>query len=175
MPDVPAVPEPTTPSAPLPPDSRRGRTQRRWVVVCWLGAAAAALLAVEGTINLVLGGSIEIVNWVPLIAGTGAAIWAASIATRLRRLGASDLWFIKGTTTARTICLGWLGVVTSIPVGAVVSVIAGLETDQVVQPIAGVIGTLGVVAIVAMIGPGYTGYREAVHATTGNAWREDEA
>ena len=25
-----------------------------------------------------------------------------------------------------------------------------------------------------MIGPGYTGYREAVHATTGNAWREDE-
>lgn len=175
MPDVPAVPDPTTPSAPPAPDSRRGRTQRRWVVVCWLGAAAAALLAVEGTINLVLGGSIEIVNWVPLIAGTGAAIWAASIATRLRRMGASDLWFIKGTTTARTICLGWLGVVTSIPVGAVVSVLAGLETDQVVQPIAGVIGTLGVVAIVAMIGPGYTGYREAVHATTGNAWREDEA
>lgn len=175
MPDVPEVPSPATATSPPPPESRRGRTQRRWVIVCWLGAVAAALLAVEGTLNLATGGGIAVVNWVPLIAGTAAAIWAAAVATRLRRMGATDLWFIKGTTTARTICLGWLGVVTSIPVGAVASVVLGLETDQVVQPIAGVIGTLGVVAIVAMIGPGYTGYREAVHATTGNAWREDES
>lgn len=174
MPDVPAVPSPSAPAEPQAPPSRRGRTQRRWVIVCWLGAAAASLLAIEGTINLIFGGPIAVVNWVPLIAGTGAAIWAATVATRLRRLGASDLWFIKGTTTCRTICLGWLGVVVSIPLGAVFSEVLGLDTDVVVQPIAGVIGTLGVVAIVAMIGPGYTGYREAVHATTGNAWREDE-
>ena len=145
------------------------------MVVCWLGAAAATLLAITGTVNLVVGGSTEIVNWVPLMAGTGAAIWAASLATRLRRMGASDLWFIKGTTTARTICLGWPGVVTSIPAGAVLAVVLDLGTDQLVQPIAGVIGTLGVVAIIAMIGPGYTEYREAVHSTTGNAWRQDGA
>jgi hypothetical protein len=102
-------------------------------------------------------------------------MWAAALATRLQRMGATDLWFTKGTTTIRTICVGWLGVVASIPIGVVVSVALSLDTDQVVQPIAGVIGTLGVVAIVAMIGPGYTGYREAVHATTGNPWREDES
>ena len=173
MPAVPDVPSPAAPVSPSAPSSRRGRTQRRWVIVCWLGAAAAALLATQGTVNLFTGGSIQVINWVPLIAGTAAAIWAATVATRLRRLGASDLWFIKGTTTARTICIGWLGVVGSIPVGAVFSVLLELDTDVVVQPIAGVIGTLGVVAIVAMIGPGYTGYREAVHAT-GSPWREDE-
>jgi hypothetical protein len=175
MPEVPDIPSPSAPAEPQAPPSRRGRTQRRWVIVCWLGAAAASLLAIQGTVSLFTGGPIAVLNWVPLIAGTAAAIWAASIATRLRRRGASDLWFIKGTTTARTICLGWLGVVLSIPIGAVAATILDLDTDQVVQPIAGVIGTLGVVAIVAMIGPGYTGYREAVHATTGNAWREDEA
>ena len=175
MAELPEIPSPTSPLSPAPPESRRGRSQRRWVVVGWLGAGAATALLIEGTLNLIFGGAIELVNWVPLVAGTGAAIWAASVATRLRRLGASDLAFIKGTTTSRTICLGWLGVVTSIPLGAVLAVVLDLDTDQVVQPIAGVIGTLGVVAIVAMIGPGYSQYREAVHATTGSVWREDEA
>ena len=175
MPELPPIPNPTVPVSPAPAESRRGRSQRRWVVVSWLGAAAATTLLVQGTLNLIFAGGIELVNWVPLVAGTGAAIWAASVATRLRRLGASDLAFIKGTTTSRTICVGWLGVVTSIPIGAVIAVVLDLDTDQVVQPISGVIGTLGVVAIVAMIGPGYSQYRESVHATTGNAWREDEA
>jgi hypothetical protein len=175
MPDVPEVPTPTALAPDSAPPSRRGRTQRRWVIVCWLGAAAATLMMIVGTVNLATGGGVAVVNWVPVVAGAGAAVWAATIATRLHRMGATDLWFIKGTTTARTICLGWLGVVSSIPVGAIASYVLDLDTDQVVQPIAGVIGTLGVVAIVAMIGPGYTGYREAVHATTGNAWREDES
>lgn len=175
MSDVPGISSPATPVAALPPESTRGRTERRWVVVCWLGAVAAASLLVDGTLNLIFGGPIEVVNWVPLLAGTGAAIWAAALATRLNRMGASDLWFIKGTTTIRTICVGWLGVIASIPVGVVFSTVLELDTDIVVKPIAGVIGTLGVVAIIAMIGPGYTAYREAVHATTGNPWREDES
>ena len=128
MPDVPAVPSPTTPSAPLPPDSRRGRTQRRWVIVCWLGAAAAALLAIQGTVNLVFGGPIQVVNWVPLIAGTGAAIWAATVATGCGGWARPTSGSSRAPRRARTICLGWLGVVTSIPVGAVFSVARSAST-----------------------------------------------
>ena len=53
---------------------------------------------------------------------------------------------------------------------ALVNVPSRLGTQLLVSP-----GAPDASWLVAMIGPGYTGYREAVHATTGNAWREDEA
>ncbi|MBN9605697.1 MAG: hypothetical protein J0G30_03705 [Actinomycetales bacterium] len=136
--------------------------QARWLVVFWLGFASGFFLFVEASVAFSLG-SLAFVSWVAMVFGFAAVLIAALNATRLARLGVSDLIFVKGTGTARAIAIGWGAVGLAIPVGVVVAVVTDLSSDEIVSPISGVIGTLGAVALLAMFGPGYGELREAMH------------
>lgn len=144
-------------------DRRAGLFQRRWLRIHWTGFAMSAVMLLIATTG-VLSGETHIAQWVPTALGCVSACIGAVSATRLRRMGASDMWFVLGTGTARAIAVGWAFVGLAILAGGVYATAADIDTDPLVEPVAGVIGSLGAVALVAMIGPGYSEFREAKHA-----------
>ncbi|CAN5488875.1 hypothetical protein BH10ACT7_BH10ACT7_29720 [soil metagenome] len=134
--------------------------QRRWVRTYWVGFGVSAWLLLFALINAATR-EVPLSGIVATTLGSSALLVGALTATRLARAGVVDMWFVKGTTTTRTVSVGWIALAVSGVVGSVVSVLLDAEFE-IVDSTSGILGTIGAVALLAQVGPGYSEYREAL-------------
>ena len=126
----------------------------------WVGFGVSAWLLGFALINS-LTREVPLSGMFATALGSTALLVGALSARRLARAGVDDMWFVKGTTTTRTVSIGWIALAASGIIGSVVSVL--LETEfEIVDSASGILGTIGAVALLAQIGPGYSEHREAL-------------
>lgn len=136
------------------------RLQRRWVRTYWIAFGVSAWLLLFAIVNSFTR-EVPLSGIVATSLGSSALLVGAISAMRLARAGVDDMWFVRGTTTTRTVSIGWIALAVSGVVGSVVSVLLQAEFE-IVDSASGILGTIGAVALLAQIGPGYSEYREAL-------------
>lgn len=138
--------------------------QRRWMRAYWAGFGVSAWLVAFAVLNSFTR-EVPLSGIVATSLGCSALFVGALWARRLARAGVDDMWFIKGTTTTRTVAIAWLALASSGIVGGVLSVVLEAEFE-LVDSASGVLGTVGAVALLAQLGPGYSEHREALSQVT---------
>jgi hypothetical protein len=133
-------------------------SQVLWLVVYWW-----SLL-----VDLYLLGSAVVVNTdteayqvVVIVLAGGAVVLGSTFATRIARLGVSNVTFIKGTTTIRVIAVAWLMLGVVLIAVPVIEVLVDVELGGKVLA-DGLVGTVGSLSLLGMVGPGYSEFREAM-------------
>ena len=136
------------------------RLQRGWLVVYWIALVITAALLLQAVLNFEVH---TFTSLVAILLATVSIAIGVIFATRIARSGVGDVGFVKGTTTTRVIAVAWLLVQAGIFSGAIVAVIADVDTT-VVDWTKGFLGTVGSLSILAILGPGYSEYRGALPA-----------